>query len=173
MVGYSPNGMEADQCFITVHWWAKMDLFVLVWRPLLAGWIWKSSSSLPMITNDDDMIGSINCPPIPRSSTLWTVTGIQNDLFIYLFIFGGCGAWGSTSHWLLYGGVAHIVATWHTSWPHVWFWLAGGFCFRWKPFQISCIFQGKTFWFLAFLFSLLHLLSVIGFSDSLSCAFCS
>ena len=59
MVGYPPNGMEADQCFVTVHWWVKMDLFVLVWRPLLQGRIWKSSLSLPVITNDDDMIGSI------------------------------------------------------------------------------------------------------------------
>ena len=62
-----------------------MDLFVLVWQPLLVGRIWESSSSLPMITNDDDMIRSSSCPLIPRSSTLWKVTGIRNDLFIYLF----------------------------------------------------------------------------------------
>ena len=59
MVGYPPNSMEVDQCFVTVHWWVKIDLFVLVWRPLLQGRIWKSSLSLPVITDDDDMIGSI------------------------------------------------------------------------------------------------------------------
>ena len=29
-----------------------------------------------------------------------------------------------------------LMAAWHTSWPRVWFWLAGGSCFRWKPFQV-------------------------------------
>ena len=62
-----------------------MDLFVLVWRPLLAGRIWESSSSLPMITDDDDMIESISCPHIPRSSTLWTVTRIQNEFFFFFW----------------------------------------------------------------------------------------
>ena len=66
-----------------------------------------------------------------------------------------------------------FMAAWHTSWPRVRFWLAGGSCFWWRPFQVSRIFQGKTFWFLAFLFSLLHLLFAIGFFDSLSCTFCS
>ena len=121
MVGYPPNGMEADQCFVTVHWWVKMDLSVLVWWPLLPGRIWKSFLSLLEITDDDDMIGSINCPSIPRSSTLWTVTRIRKDLFIYYllfffffffsFFFCGCGAWGFAPHWLLNGGLTHIVAT--------------------------------------------------------------
>ena len=166
--------MEADQCFVTVHWWVKMDLFVLVWRPLLARRIWESSSSLPMIKDNDDMIGSISCPPIPRSSTLWTVTGIQNDLFIYLlFIYIYIYFFLVVVALGVLLCIDCFMAAWHTLWPHGWFWLAGGSCFWWKPFQVSCIFQGKTFWFLTFLFSLLHLLSAIGFSNSLSCAFCS
>ena len=52
-----------------------------------------------------------------------------------------------------------LMAAWHISWPRVWFRLAGGSYFRWKPFQVSRIFQGKTFWFLAFLFYFLFFTS--------------
>ena len=43
-----------------------MGLLILVWRPLLVGRVWEFPSSLPTITNDDDMIGPISCPPIPE-----------------------------------------------------------------------------------------------------------
>ena len=165
MVDYPPNGMEADQCFVTVHWWVRMDLPVLVWWPLLPGRIWVYSSSLIVVMDNENMIESISCPPISRSSTLWTVTGIRKDLFIIIFFFFAVVALRVLLH------IDCLMAAWHTSWPHVWFWLAGGSCFRWKPFQVSHIFQGKTFWFLALLFSLLHLPSAIGFFDSLNCAF--
>ena len=72
--------------------------------------------------DDDNMIKSISCPPIPRSSTLWTVIGIRKDLLIYcllffflfsffFFLFCGYGTWGSAPHWLLNGGLTHIMAT--------------------------------------------------------------
>ena len=40
--------------------------------------------------------------------------------------------------------IDYLMAAWHTPWPRVWFRLAGGSCFRWKPFQVSRIFQGKN-----------------------------
>ena len=57
--------MEADQ-FVTVYCQATTSLLVLVWRPLLVGQVWEFPSSLPMITDDDDVIGPISCPPIPE-----------------------------------------------------------------------------------------------------------
>ena len=81
-----------------------------------------------------------------------------------------CGAWGSALHWLLNGGVAHTVATclisigWGVLFPVKTF---SGFPHfsRKKPFDLYL----SSFFFLL----LLHLLSTIGFSDFLSCAFCS
>ena len=65
MVSCPPNGMEADQ-FVTVYCQATTSLLVLVWRPLLVGRVWEFPSSLPMITDDNDVIGPISCPPIPE-----------------------------------------------------------------------------------------------------------
>ena len=60
MVSCPPNGMEVNQCFVTVHGWTKVSLLVLVWRPLLVGRAWESFSSQPTVTDDaDDMIGPI------------------------------------------------------------------------------------------------------------------
>ena len=59
MVSCPPNGMEVDQCFVTVYCRVTMGLLVLVWRPLLVGRVWEFPSSLSMIIDDDDVIGPI------------------------------------------------------------------------------------------------------------------
>ena len=105
----------------------------------------------------------------PYSEVVHTLDGHRNTKgFIYYYYF----FWAIVAPGVLLR-IDCLMAAWHTLWPRVWFWLAGGSCFWWRPFQVSRIFQGKTFWFLAFLFSLLHLLFAIGFFDSLSCTFCS
>ena len=63
-----------------------------------------------------------------------------------------------------------LMAAWHTLWPHVWFWLARGSCFRWKPFQVSRIFQGKEP-FDIYLSSFFFLFSCYFFTFSLRLAF--
>ena len=103
----------------------------------------------------------------PYSEVVHTLDGHRNMKgFIYLFIF----IYLLLFYFLFFiffavvalGVLLRIdclMAAWHTSWPRVWFWLAEGSCFWWKPFQVSRIFQGKTFWFLPsfshfFIFSL-------------------
>ena len=135
-----------------------MDLFVLVWQPLLVGRIWESSSSLPMITNDDDMIRSSSCPLIPRSSTLWTVTGIRNDLFIYLLFFL------FICFWLLWrlGFCSALIALWQhgTHHGHVFdFDWSGGLVSSENRFRFPAFFKAKPFdfwlsFFHFFIFSL-------------------
>ena len=43
-----------------------MGCLVLVWRPLLVGRVWEFPSSLPTITDNNDVIGPISCPLIPE-----------------------------------------------------------------------------------------------------------
>ena len=82
--------------------------------------------------------------------------------FFFSFFFGGCGAKGSTLHWWLNGGVAHIVATCSIS-------IDWGVSFLVKIFSAFPHFsRQKAFWSLSFPF--VFLFSCYFFTFSLQVA---
>ena len=137
-------------CLVTITGWTNLGiLFVLAYDN---GWRWYDRVyQLP-----------------PYSEVIHTLDGHRNTKgFIYYLLFLAVVALGVLlPHWLLCGGMAHIVATCLIL-------IGRGVLFPVKTFSGFPHFSRQNLLIFAFLFSLLHLLSAIGFSDSLSCAFCS
>ena len=141
-------------CLATITGWMNLGiLFVLAYDN---GWRWYDQVyQLP-----------------PYSEVIHTLDGHRNTkgffyfILFYFILFLAIVALGVLlPYWLLCGGVAHIVDTYLTL-------IGQGVLFLVKTFSVFPYFSRQNLLIFAFLFSLLHLLSTIGFFDFLSCAFC-
>ena len=146
-----------------------MGCLVLVWRPLLVGRVWEFPSSLPTITDNNDVIGPISCPLIPevvyaldshRNAKGFTYYYYYYHIYIlnYLFMYTWIDIIYIYIYIYLYLAVVVLgvllcidclMAAWHTSWPRVWFRLVGGLVSDENLFRFPTFFKAKTFWSLA------------------------
>ena len=123
----------------------------------------------------DDMIEPISCPPILRSSITWTVVGIRKDLlvylsiyiYIYIFFFFAVMAFGVLLCIdCLMAAVTHFAATWLI-------FIGWGVSFPVKTLSVFPHFPRQNLLIFGLSFSHFPIFCAIGFSDSLSCVFCS
>ena len=82
---------------------------------------------------DEDITGTISCPPILRPSNFVTITGIWRFFFFFWRL------------WRFTPRINYLVVVWHASRPRVIFWLAKRSRFRWNLFRFPTLFKAKPF----------------------------
>ena len=132
--------------FVTLrHWWRGDGL-------ILTRWLIQSCTNhgVILVHRWTNIYQGLSVAPLFQGRPYLGQTLEYDEFFFF---------WKRLRRLEFYSHINCFVAAWHASWPHVLFWWVSGSCFRWGPFQFSCIFQGKNFltFCLSFLISLLSL----------------
>ena len=152
----------------------EVDSLVLDRQPLLPGRTWIGRLSLVVNGWTLTIWLSLSTAPLPRSSITWTVVGIRKGLlvylsiyiYIYIFFFAVMAFGVLLCIDCLMAAVTHFAAT-------CLIFIGWGVSFPVKTLSVFPHFPRQNLLIFGLSFSHFPIFCVIGFSDSLSCVFCS